>query len=78
MTDTLEWDGGEAMELWYLRDMRDSRYPDMRVKFGTGKEALFYVNYKSASYVMLPKPDGMSIDQIKDWALSQFLLMKES
>ena len=77
MTDTLEWkerSGGE----WSLMDTRNPLLPDTRILMGTGKEVVFYLTYARADYNIITKPEGMSIDQIKDWALSQFLLIRES
>ena len=76
MADTLEW--SERISGWYLADMRDKQY-DARVRINRDADyIIFYPVYRLATYVTLPAPEDMSIDQLKDWAMNQFLLIRES
>ena len=83
MTNNLEW-GDNETKGWYLMDVRDGHIQDIRVVLSMSEaawprdEVMFYPVHKSSSHIRMAKPDGMSIDQIKDWALNQFLLIRES
>ena len=82
MADKLEWVGelDDSPEAWHLLDSREGQAGDARVVLYPLDEAetIFYPVYRSAIRIHLPKPEGMSIDQLKGWALNQFLLLRES
>ena len=81
MADTLEWVQDQSLpETWRLRETRDGNTADTRVVFDFPDQSgvIFFAYYESAKMSMLPMPEDMSIDQLKDWAMNQFLLMRES
>ena len=86
MADNLEWSKWNWNEKtgggWYLVDKRGEVecMADVRAAIFAplDSEVAFYPTYESSECIRLPKPEGVSIDQLKDWALSQFLLIRES
>ena len=80
MADTLEWDEIMSMRMWRLRDTRGNCLTDTRILIYivSNDHVTFFPVYESAASSVLPKPEGMSIDQLKDWAMNQFLLLRES
>ena len=82
MVDKLEWtnEASETPRTWHLMDRRDVNAPDMRavIYIDLLGEVIFYPIYRSAIRIKLPKPEDMSIGQLKDWTLNQFLLLRES
>ena len=82
MADTLEW-VDEALGspiTWRLMDCRAGYGPDCRamVRGSLRIDVVFYPIYRGMKMCLLPKPEGMSIDQLKEWARNQFLLLRES
>ena len=76
MADKLKWNRSADGE-WHLLDMRGvpAAAKLVLVYVPSGPDAIFYITLRR---IKLPKPEGMSIDQLKEWALNQFLLMRES
>ena len=81
MADTLEWVRYQSQpEMWRLLDTRGRCLSSARVVFAVpGRcDVTFYPTYEDSTIIKLPAPEGMSIGQLKDWAMNQFLLLRES